>query len=638
MKPHASHGNIKYRPEIDGLRALAVLPVVLFHAGFSGFGGGYVGVDVFFVLSGYLITTIIAHDCSQDKFSIAAFYERRARRILPALFLVMAACIPFVWLWMLPTEAQSFSRSLLSVLALIPNVYFWRTTNYFAPSAEEAPLLHTWSLGVEEQFYILFPLIIWAAWRFKLRASLTFLIVLMLAVMSFGLSEWSWRTGKLSSNFFLPFTRAWELMVGSLIALWSRSDIQQRKFNLLACNMASLAGFSMLVFAIVAFDKFTPMPSAYALLPTIGTGLIILFARDRTWINRLLAHRALVVIGLISYSAYLWHQPLFAFARIRIEGGPSVVVYLALTFVSLALAYLSWRFVEVPFRNKKNITKLVLIRLSLSATVILGMVGVWSEKTDGWSGRFVDADLKLAALADVPAQGKYVQAKFFALAKDFSRDDSLKILVIGDSYAQDFVNSIYESNRLPGAEVRTFLVPKECQVYFGKSDVKANVEDRYRPTCQKLRNSMELKGRAAAANVIVLTSSWAKWSAVKLPETIEFLALNANQKLFVAGPKRVGDVVVRDLVKTPEDRRYLTAHRVRSETRQMEALLKRNSPAGTFVSMQDAICGSGESCLLFTDEKELKSFDGTHLTQAGARFAGMRLFEHSALSVLLQAR
>jgi peptidoglycan/LPS O-acetylase OafA/YrhL len=194
-----------YRPEIDGLRALAVLPVVFFHAGFSGFEGGFVGVDVFFVISGYLITSIISKECARGHFSLAKFYERRARRILPALFVVLAACLPLAWLWMLPVQIQALTRSMVAAVVFVPNLYFWSTTQYFGTAAEELPLLHTWSLGVEEQFYVVFPLMVWALWRRGARVVV--IVTCALALASFGLSEWAWRHGKLSSDFFFPFTR-----------------------------------------------------------------------------------------------------------------------------------------------------------------------------------------------------------------------------------------------------------------------------------------------------------------------------------------------------------------------------------------------------------------------------------------------
>jgi peptidoglycan/LPS O-acetylase OafA/YrhL len=210
-----------YRPEIDGLRALAVLPVILFHAGFETFSGGFVGVDVFFVISGYLITTIILKELEQDDFSIARFYERRARRILPALFLVMFVCIPFAWLWLLPDDMQRFSQSLVAVSTFVSNLLFWQESGYFDTAAELKPLLHTWSLAVEEQYYVLFPLFLVLVWPFGKR---WILVLLALgAVLSLSLAEWgSFR--RPAATFYLLPTRGWELLLGALIAFYLSKD------------------------------------------------------------------------------------------------------------------------------------------------------------------------------------------------------------------------------------------------------------------------------------------------------------------------------------------------------------------------------------------------------------------------------
>ena len=206
---------VKYRAEIDGLRALAVLPVILFHADFELFSGGFVGVDVFFVISGYLITTIIISEMTEGKFSIINFYERRARRILPALFFVMFACIPFAWMWMLPSQMKDFSQSLIAVSLFASNILFWRESGYFDAAAEEKPLLHTWSLAVEEQYYVLFPIFLILAWRFGKNR--VFWMIVVIAAISLLLSELGWRKQP-AANFYLAPTRAWELFAGSIAA------------------------------------------------------------------------------------------------------------------------------------------------------------------------------------------------------------------------------------------------------------------------------------------------------------------------------------------------------------------------------------------------------------------------------------
>jgi peptidoglycan/LPS O-acetylase OafA/YrhL len=357
---------MKYRAEIDGLRALAVVPVILFHAGFELFSGGFVGVDVFFVISGYLITTILIEDIENQRFSLVNFYERRARRILPALFFVMLVCIPFAWMWMLPTQIKDFSQSLVAVSLFASNVLFWRESGYFDAASEEKPLLHTWSLAVEVQYYVLFPIFLFLAWRYGKNR--VFWIIVVMASVSLLLSEWGWRN-KPTANFYLAPTRAWELFAGSIAAFIVQKQGVQKN------NLLALLGLACIVFSIFAYDKITPFPSVYALVPVVGVVMLILFADKETVAARLLRTKAFVGIGLISYSAYLWHQPLFAFARIRMSEHPSSFWMLVLSAASVALAYISWRYVEKPFRNKEKLSQNTIFGISLLGMAFFVSVG-----------------------------------------------------------------------------------------------------------------------------------------------------------------------------------------------------------------------------------------------------------------------
>lgn len=333
---------MQYRPEIDGLRAVAVIPVILFHAGFAPFSGGYVGVDVFFVISGYLITALLLEDIRKERFSIARFYERRARRILPALAVVLAATLPFAWFWMLPGPFESYARSMLFTALFLSNVHFWENTGYFATSTEAEPLLHTWSLAVEEQFYLLFPLCLWLLSRKSGRVLLVWFA--LVAGLSLLLAEWGVRNEP-EVNFFFTFSRVWELLAGSICAVLLAQRPQPVQGALGA------AGLLMILAAVVLYDATTPFPSVWALLPVGGTMLIILFAAPGTWVATALSWKPVVAIGLVSYSAYLWHQPLFAFARIRSLTEPSHLLMAILCLLTFVLAALSWRFVEQPFRR-----------------------------------------------------------------------------------------------------------------------------------------------------------------------------------------------------------------------------------------------------------------------------------------------
>ncbi len=454
---HNTYKNLAYRPEIDGLRALAVLPVILFHAGFELFSGGFVGVDVFFVISGYLITSIILSEKQAGTFSIARFYERRARRILPALLCVTIVCVPFAWWWMPLTQLKNFFASIAAVLVFGSNIYFWRRSSYFDIAAEEKPLLHTWSLGVEEQYYLFFPLLLVFCWR--LGPKRLGIFILFCALASFGISELIISRGKTEANFFLLPSRAWELFVGSLAALLSVYWCSKpSRWN----NALSALGLTFILAAIFLCDKSIPFPGVYALLPTLGAALIILFATENTPVAKLLSLRLMTSIGLISYSAYLWHQPLFAFARIYYFETPRPLVFAILAVTSLVLAYLTQRFVETPFRHKEIIPRKQMMIACSSVTfalIALGLAGYLSggfERT--YKARFNAEQAELyQKLEDATATGDYTHmytdhaCKFWERAVTSSfvtryqachQKHGKSVLIIGDSHGMDLYNSL----------------------------------------------------------------------------------------------------------------------------------------------------------------------------------------------------
>jgi len=366
---------VRYRPEIDGLRAVAVLPVILFHAGFGAFRGGYVGVDVFFVISGYLITTILLADLDRGTFSLVYFYERRARRVLPALFLVLAATTPFAWLVLSPRALREFCSSLVAVATFTSNFHFLRQSGYFDVAAELKPLLHTWSLAVEEQYYIVFPLLLLITWRLGRRRLAWLFAALFLASLVGGVRLAAQNP---TAAFYLFPTRAWEILLGAFAALhFTRPD--PPRLPLRWNQWLSAVGLGGIILAVLTFDEAIPYPGLHALLPTVGTLLIIVCATDGTGVQRLLSLRPAVLIGLVSYSAYLWHQPVFALVRYRAATPPSPVVMLALAAGTLPLAYLSWRFVEAPFRRRDVVPRRTVFSLATAASALTIGVGVWGK-------------------------------------------------------------------------------------------------------------------------------------------------------------------------------------------------------------------------------------------------------------------
>ncbi len=444
---------LTYRPEVDGLRAIAVLPVILFHAGIAGFAGGYVGVDVFFVISGYLITSILLGELSAGRFSLRTFYERRARRILPALTVILLVSAVAGWRWMTPAEFKAFCASAMSVLWFSSNVLFWRESGYFDQMTEYKPLLHTWSLAVEEQYYLLFPLLMWALWRFG-RRRLVFVLV-AIALLSFGICEYC-AVHYPAPNFYLAPPRAWELMIGSLLAIASFSRGPDLGLRRPVRQWGAAAGLTLLVGAIVLMDNHTPFPSHYTLLPVIGTALLIACGTPDTTVGRALSMRPVVQVGLISYSAYLWHQPLLAFGRILAETPPTVAVRLGLCALTLALAWLTWRYVEAPFRDRRRFSA----RWIFTATAVLIVAGTSAAALGFWQDGFVARFPQLPSGwtpgrwdCAVPTRGLDQQICQPTIQTFASTAGPRRILFVGDSLLMSMTDSIRDASARTGVPV-----------------------------------------------------------------------------------------------------------------------------------------------------------------------------------------
>jgi len=380
---------LNYRKEIDGLRAFAVIPVILFHAGFLGFSGGYIGVDIFFVISGYLITSIILDQLAHNTFSIKNFYECRARRILPALSAVLIVTTVLAYVLMPANLLKSYANSLISVVTFTSNFHFFTTSGYFSTAADQKPLLHTWSLAVEEQFYLFFPILLSYMWA-KGKTHIT-KVMIILSIISLLLAQYLAINGYADANFFLIFSRAWELFAGALIALTS---IQTKNIKNSNRELLGILGFGLIIYSIIFFDKHTLFPSLYTLIPIIGTVLIITFSTSETLLGRFLGNRLFVGIGLISYSLYLWHQHFFAFLRLKSIGEPSELLFIAAIALTFICAFFSYHYVEQPFRAKKliknNTTRFSVLQyagISITFFIILGLIGV-SQR--GLQSRFVD--------------------------------------------------------------------------------------------------------------------------------------------------------------------------------------------------------------------------------------------------------
>jgi peptidoglycan/LPS O-acetylase OafA/YrhL len=406
--------NSGHRSDIDGLRALAVVPVVLFHAGVPGNSGGFLGVDVFFVISGFLITSILLREIDEDRFSIVGFYNRRVRRIFPALFAVLlAVCIAALFL-LSPAALARFGWSVLGTTFFVSNILFYREAGYFDTSSLEKPLLHTWSLAVEEQFYLVWPLLLWALVRFGGRRMLMPMVLLGVAG-SFALAVVA-SIIEPTAAFFLPVTRAWELGLGAIIAIFPPLVCSKR-----VREIGGIVGLGSVIAAIALFDEKTPMFLASG-VASAGAAILIAFNRERTWVGRLLSIRLFVAIGLISYSLYLWHWPLFAFAHYYFSGQPPAVVMAMLIVAAVGLSTLSWFAIEQPLRRGKPRPAFIASAIAMAVFAIGGLV-----LTSGLPKRFPP---EVAALERAAAQPTP-----FCMGCSIGVKGSPGIVLWGDSHA-----------------------------------------------------------------------------------------------------------------------------------------------------------------------------------------------------------
>ena len=434
---------IHYRPEIDGLRAIAVTSVILYHAqitilGYQPFRGGFIGVDIFFVISGYLITSIILKELLiTGLFSFKHFYERRIRRILPALLFVMLVSLPIAWMYLLPSSFVDFSKSILYSIGFSSNFYFHGIgQQYGATDALLVPFLHTWSLSVEEQYYILFPIVLLIIFKFFKEHIIHILIFSF--VVSLGLAEWG-SNNYTSATFYFLHTRMWEILAGSILAYFEITKGHRNKYKILNLLLPTL-GIILIGYSILYFkDQSTPHPSFYTLIPVLGVCLIIWFSDKNEIFTKLLSSKLLVSIGLISYSLYLWHYPIFAFDRIIEFSNEEILKKILLGIIILLFSIVSYYFIEKPFRNK-NYNFKHLGSSIIFIIIFISLIQIMIIKNDGYRNRF---NIIYNSLKNFEIDNKYlVEERNNYYSKSLEKNtkfknDNINILVIGDSHGED---------------------------------------------------------------------------------------------------------------------------------------------------------------------------------------------------------
>ena len=494
----------KYRPDIDGLRAIAVISVVIFHAFPNLIPGGFIGVDIFFVISGYLISTIIMGSLEKGSFSLLDFYDRRIRRIFPALIVVMISSLAFGYWILIATEYSQLSKHVAGGGTYIANFIFWRESGYFDSSGETKPMLHLWSLAIEEQFYIFWPLLLALVWKRKW----SFLkITLLIATISFA-ANIALASIRPTAAFFLPPSRFWELMVGGTLAyiLLHRPNLVVKQKNL-----QSLLGLSFIVVGLTFITSKSLFPGWWALLPTIGAFLIISAGKD-AWFNKhILSSKAAVGVGLISYPLYLWHWPLFSFLRISTEANPGVLLLVAAIAASIIMACLTYYFIEkrIRFANNRYTSPVLLL---LMVTTI--SYAVFVMRQEGLPERKAAIKLDYLTGTDIfeASRNNNSSCKDLLGINPLPEEVCLassnipQILIMGDSHAMALHSSIYSKDFSYNA---VMVAAHSCPLY-PNIEITQNVKKSWGHYCSKIaKEALKVAEETKSITTVLISNNYA---------------------------------------------------------------------------------------------------------------------------------
>lgn len=604
-----------YRADIDGLRALAVGSVLLFHADVPFAPGGFVGVDVFFVISGFLITGIILKQIEVGEFSILTFYSRRARRLLPALYLVSLFSTALACGILGATELREFTTTLLASVAFVANIVLWAQTDYFAGPANLKPLLHIWSLGVEEQFYLLFPAAVFFLTRTKWMGTTLILMILI----SLGAAEWMVRRHPDTAFFLLPF-RAWELLIGALLAIApprssSRGDA--------LANVASFIGFSAIIFSVATFSKSTLFPGLRALVPCFGAAAIIWSGSAHSLVNRLLSLRPIVFIGLISYPLYLWHWPLLSFGRNYVLRPLLPYETLALMIVAVALATVTYLKLERPLRDFR-VSRSITLNASLAASLVLsagaGLAMVSREASLQKSAKvfetYANRDPAETLRPHECFLGRDEPPEVYNRLACFEGSGRKpRLLIFGDSYGAHYWHGF---NEVFGDEADVLLAAaSSCPPLIGYLNPSIT-------SCAPQRDRFFKMISELPPEVIVLAALWQGFSYdPHLETTLEGLT-KLGSKVILLGPSpiytnKIALILARE-PRSPDSERYMEP-----STRPTDAAMKARYAGRkdvTYISVLDQACGS--QCPFMADGLPV-SWDMGHLNAIGSTLFARKL-------------
>ena len=622
---------MKHRPDIDGLRAVAILAVVAAHIGAQHARGGFFGVDVFFVISGYLISGIVFADIEAQKFSFAAFYERRVRRIVPAFFVVLMAVFALAYIYMLPVEMNGFAKSLVAATFGVSNIYFWTLSGYFDSASAYMPLLHTWSLSVEEQFYVIFPILLLLGYRFCRPQLKVLVVALFLASLLANILGAFYYP---DARFYLTPNRAWELLAGALITLNIVPEIRERSFR----NAASVAGLFLIVLSFVCFSPETPYLGVAALLPCLGATLIIAAGcSGESIVGKALSIKPMLFVGLISYSLYLWHWPVIVFHRmgfIPCEGLSPRMEKTVLIAVCFAFATLSWKYVETPFRKKRFSRRALFIASFVGLTGFVVM-GNRLAAADGLAERFAPEVSRAASFLDynpdeVARVGTcFITDKFSYADFDPSvcmRQDKEKknYLLIGDSHAAHLSYGLLKT--FPEVNLMQ-ATASGCKPTLdhpvGTSDACVSIMDFVYQTYLPHQK----------VDVLLIEAAWKEEDLASIPAILARAKEDARS-VILFGPMVQYDAPLPRILAISlfkKEPGYPFLHRrddLREVDHEMAKIAQENNVR--YISFYDLLCGPN-TCVTSTTEGAPVLYDYGHLTKEGSLLTAQELAHHGLL-------
>ena len=606
-----------YKKNIDGLRAIAVISVIIFHLDPILLSGGFIGVDIFFVISGYLISKIITVKIDNKNFKISEFFMARARRILPMLFFILLFFFPLIF-FLLPSKMISISQSILSSLFFVSNIFFYLESGYFGEAINLKPYIHLWSLSVEEQFYIIFPLYCILFYKKKYFLYSLFFIFFISFFLATGFNQ-----NYPNANFFLSPTRIWEILFGIFFMFLEKRKLN---INLYIIEIISFISLFIILLSFIFLDNLDNIPNIKLFPALLSTGVLILFGNKTKFIKAILCNKHLTFIGLISYSLYMLHQPILAFNKNLVLLEENLIFKILFLILLILISSFSWKYIEQPFRNSKKISnKLFLIIISTILVVIIA-INLTVIKTSGFISNYKE-EVRPMALLNPLTQGRYVSTKF-NLLKDNKLDKKNKqnILIMGDSHAQDFINMAYENDYLKGYTVKTKDFHIECYSKFiNKKNEKIN--SKVKSCKSKIPESLNY------ANTIVFINVWEDWLIDYFNEIINNEIFN-NKKIYIIGVKTFGKIDIKKLINLSDKERLDYKFKLDDKWIKIDEKFKSILPSETYVSPYNAYCNQNLDCRIFTNNNELISYDGGHLTKMGAKYLGKKLFEIKNLKIL----